>query len=109
MRRGKAVRLAWGARMARGRGNARLARVVEAAEAVRNRREVAGALVWDRDGRLTIVRVSHESGRRTVEATVEPRGEAMRTVRGLRRPGLAAVVLAAMGFGVSSKRKAGGA
>ena len=99
MRRGKAIRLAWGARMARGRENARLARAQDAAMELRDRREVAGALVWDRDGRLTIVRVSHDAGRRTVEATVEPHGEAMHTVRGVRRPGLANVVLTAMGFG----------
>jgi hypothetical protein len=104
MRRGKAIRLAWGARMARGRANARLARAQDAAEELRDRREVAGALVWDRDGRLTIVRVFHESGRRTVEATVEPRGKPPRTARGLRRPGLAAVVLEAMGFGSAKAR-----
>ena len=107
MRRGKAIRLAWGARMARGRENARLARAQNAAMELRDRREVAGALVWDRDGRLTIVRVSHESGRRTVEATVEPRGESPRTVRGLRRPGLAGVVLTAMGFGAVRPRRCG--
>jgi hypothetical protein len=90
--------------MARGRENARLARAQAAAVELRDRRELAGALVWDRDGRLTIVRVFHESGRRTVEATVEPRGEPPRTARGLRRPGLAQVVLKAMGFGAPDKR-----
>ena len=104
MRHGKSVRLTWGARMARGRENARLARAQAAAVELRDRRELAGALVWDRDGRLTIVRVFHESGRRTVEATVEPRGEPPRTARGLRRPGLAQVVLKAMGFGAPDKR-----
>ena len=107
MRHGKSVRLTWGARMARGRENARLTRAQDAAEELRDRREVAGALVWDREGRLTIVRVSHESGRRTVEATVEPRGESPRTVRGLRRPGLAGVVLTAMGFGAVRPRRCG--
>jgi hypothetical protein len=102
MRPGKAVRLAWGARLARGRENARLVRAVEAAEAVRDLVEVAGALVWDRDGRMTIVRVGHVSGRRTVEATVEERGKSARTRRGLRSPGLGRVILQAMGFGVRS-------
>ena len=74
---------------------------------LRDRREVAGALIWDRDGRLTIVRVSHDAGRRTVEATVEPRGEQPRTVRGVRRPGLADVVLKAMGFGAARPRRRG--
>ena len=90
--------------MARGRENARLTRAQDAAMDLRDRREVAGALIWDRDGRMSIVRVFHESGRRTVEATVEPRGEQPRTVRGVRRPGLAEVVLKAMGFGYAKAR-----
>lgn len=88
----------WGRRLARGRENARLARAVEAADEIRDEQEVAWAIVGGRDGQLTIVRVFHTAGARTVQALIEPRGEVERVERGLRWPGLAAVILRAMGF-----------
>ena len=103
MRRSKPVRLAWGAKLARGRENARLARAIAAAEDVRTRRQIAGALVWDRAGSMTIIQVMHDAGARTVEAEIAPRGGPDHTRRGLRWPGVAAVVLRAMGFGHGGK------
>ena len=89
MRRSKTIRLAWGRRLTRGRENARLARALAAGEEIRDTRVVAGALVWDRACRLTLIRAMHDTGARTVTVCVEPCGGDARDVRGVRAPGLA--------------------
>lgn len=73
--------------MARRRENVRLRRVVELAEPVRDVVEVAGALVWDRAGKFSIVRVLHDSGRRTYDVQVSPQGANTVSIRGLQAAG----------------------
>lgn len=84
--------------MSRRRENARLRRVVELAEPVRDVVEVAGALVWDRDGNLSIVRVLHDSHRLTYDVDVAPRGKPVRRWRGLGKPGCGRIIATIMGL-----------
>ena len=99
MRRRRLGRLTWGARLSRGRANARLAHALELAEEIRDTKRVAWALVGRRDGTLALVEVEHDTGARTVRAVVSESGKLVETAAGLRGLGLARVVLRAMGFG----------
>jgi hypothetical protein len=83
--------------MARGRENARLARAVDAAADLRQTVEIAGALVWDRDGRMTILRVLHDFGSRRFRLSIE-RGDDARSARNQSPAGVARHIIAEMGI-----------
>jgi hypothetical protein len=104
MRRSHKSKIAWASRLVRGRENARLERAMECAAEIRDTRQVASGLLWDRSGTLSVVSVFHDTGRRTVEVCIERRGGKRQIRRAVRSPGLAALVLECWGFGRRSPR-----